>query len=277
MDGIRKWLKRTSTPVTIMLVPHSRSRCISVKVPVAGIAASGLMFLVGVVYVAVLSVHAAEYYLMKDRLAYLTSQFNELEGTLESLRRAEGSFRKLFSLRSKEEVLETADLADAGSLDMDALRAQIKEAVESVADIRTYVAAQRDLYLATPAGWPVAGRVSSAYGGREHPTSGAPQFHTGIDLSVPQGTRVQGTADGIVSFSGFTQGSGNAVVVEHGHGFSTVYAHNSRNLVRVGDRVKRGDAIAISGSTGISTGPHVHYEIWKGGRHVNPGAYAARR
>lgn len=277
MEGIRKFLKGSSTPVTIMLVPHSRSRSVSIKVPVAGIAASGLLFLVGLGYVASVSVRAAEYYVMKDRLAYLTSQFRELEGTLTSLRAAEDRFRKLFSLRTKEEVLEKAELSDAGSLDMDALKAQIDEAVESVADIRTYVAAQRDLYLATPAGWPVAGRVSSSYGRREHPTSGTPQFHSGIDLSVPEGTRIKGTADGIVSFSGFTQGSGNAVVIEHGHGFSTIYAHNARNLVRVGERVKRGDAVAISGSTGISTGPHVHYEIWKGGRHVDPRAYAARR
>ncbi len=106
--------------------------------------------------------------------------------------------------------------------------------------------------------------------------TGKPNFHTGTDISVPHGTHVKATADGIVSFSGWTAGSGNTVVVEHGYGFSTAYAHNQRNLVKVGQRVKRRDAIAVSGSTGVSTGPHVHYEIWKNGHHVDPAAYLAR-
>jgi murein DD-endopeptidase MepM/ murein hydrolase activator NlpD len=67
------------------------------------------------------------------------------------------------------------------------------------------------------------------------------------------------------------------VVVEHGHGFSTAYAHNQKALVKVGQRIVRGETIALSGSTGISTGPHVHYEIWKNGRHINPTGYLARR
>ncbi len=87
---------------------------------------------------------------------------------------------------------------------------------------------------------------------------------------------MKATADGIVSYAGWSAGSGNTVVIEHGHGFSTAFAHNRQNLVRVGQKVRRGDAIALSGSTGLSTGPHVHYEIWKNGRHVNPNAYFAR-
>ena len=107
--------------------------------------------------------------------------------------------------------------------------------------------------------------------------SGKPNFHSGTDLSVPQGASVRATADGIVSFSGWTAGSGNTVVIEHGHGFSTAYAHNQKALVTVGQRVVRGDPVALSGSTGISTGPHVHYEIWKNGRHTDPAGFLARR
>jgi murein DD-endopeptidase MepM/ murein hydrolase activator NlpD len=98
-----------------------------------------------------------------------------------------------------------------------------------------------------------------------------------VDISVPVDTGVRATADGIVSFAGWTEGSGIVVVVEHGHGFSTAYAHNRKSLVRVGDRLRRGDVVAMSGSTGVSTGPHVHYEIWKNGRHVDPVAFQARR
>jgi murein DD-endopeptidase MepM/ murein hydrolase activator NlpD len=195
---------------------------------------------------------------------------------MDSLRLAEEQFRKLFSLNSKREVLETFKIEDAGSLDMEALKKQINEKMESVTEIRKYVAEQKDLYLATPSVWPVRGQVSSGYGYREHPKFGDQKFHSGVDIIAPQGTPVKTTADGIVSYSGSSEGSGNTVVIEHGHGFSTAYAHNLRNLVRVGQRVKREDVIAITGSTGISTGPHVHYEIWKNGRHVNPKAYLGR-
>jgi murein DD-endopeptidase MepM/ murein hydrolase activator NlpD len=159
---------------------------------------------------------------------------------------------------------------------MDALNRQIHEAMASATDIRKYIEGQKDLYLATPAGWPVEGSISSGYGHREHPLSGKPSFHSGLDISVPQGTQVKATADGIVSFSGWTPGGGNTIVIEHGYGISTAYAHNQRILVQVGQRVKRREAIAVSGSTGASTGPHLHYEIWKNGRHVDPAAYLSR-
>ncbi len=102
---------------------------------------------------------------------------------------------------------------------------------------------------------------------------GENEFHSGIDISTNPGNPVRATADGIVSFSGWSGGSGNLVGLEHGHGFSTFYAHNRINAVKVGQKVHRGDVISYVGSTGNSTGPHVHYEIWKDGRHVNPQKY----
>lgn len=288
MRRLRTVLKLFFTPVTIMLVPHSRAGSLSIKVPVVGIALSLFLFCVGTASVLTFSVRTVEYYHMKERLAYVTSQFSEMESTMHSLKRAETEFRKLFSLKSKEDVLERVNVTDAapseesldgdrGSLDMEALKGEIAETMKSVTDIRKYIAEQRDIYLATPMGWPVPGRLSSGYGYREHPKYGSTKFHSGVDISIAAGTPVNVTADGIVSFAGFTPGSGNAVVVEHGHGFSTAYAHNRRNLVTVGQRVKRGDVIAIAGSTGVSTGPHVHYEIWRHGRHVNPNSFLARR
>jgi murein DD-endopeptidase MepM/ murein hydrolase activator NlpD len=276
MHRFRRFLKWIFVPVTLMLVPHSRSKPVSFRIPLAGIFASVLMFLVGTAYMFSVSVRTMEYYTMKEKLSLVTSQYQEMKSTMHSLKQAEAELRKLFGLKSKKDVLEAAAFADTGSLDMDTLNQQIHEAMESATDIRKYIREQKDLYLATPAGWPVAGDVSSGYGRREHPMSGKPGFHSGMDISVPQGTHVKATADGIVSFSGWTAGSGNTVVIEHGHGFSTAYAHNQRNLVKVGQRVKRRDAISVSGSTGVSTGPHVHYEIWKNGRHVDPAAYLER-
>lgn len=278
MGKTRKLLRRLFTPVTIMMVPHSRTRPVRMQVPFAGIAVSVVLCLVGAAYLVHVSVRAVDYYRMQNRLSYVTSQFLELKSTMVSLKQAESEFKKLFALKSKTEVLEEADFADTGSLDMDLLRTQIEEAMKSVTDIRKYVVDQKSLYLATPAGWPVSGgHISSPYGDRIHPKTGERQFHSGIDISVPRGTEVQTTADGIVSFSGWTKNSGHVVVIEHGYEFSTAYAHNQRNLVRVGEQVHRGATIAISGSTGLSTGPHVHYEIWKQQRHMNPKSFLAGR
>jgi murein DD-endopeptidase MepM/ murein hydrolase activator NlpD len=276
MHRFRRFLKWIFVPVTLMVVPHSRTKPVSLRIPLAGIFVSVLMFFVGTAYMLSVSVRTMEYHAMKERLSRITTHYQEMKSTMHSLKLADAEFRKLFGLKSKKDVLEAAAFADTGTLDMDTLNQQIHEAMESTTDIRKYIKEQKDLYLATPEGWPVPGAVSSGYGHREHPMSGKPSFHSGMDISVPQGTHVNATADGIVSFSGWTAGSGNTVVVEHGHGFSTAYAHNQRNLVTVGQRVKRREAIAVSGSTGVSTGPHVHYEIWKNGRHVNPAAYLAR-
>ena len=277
MSNPRVFLKMVFTPITIMMVPHSRTKPVSVRIPLAGIFFSIVSFFAGVVYLFTVAVHSVEYYQMRERLSYVTSQFLEMKSTMHSLKQAEQDFKKLFSLKSKTDVLETAEFVDTGSLDMKALRTQIDEAMRSVTSIKQYITEQRDIYRATPLGWPVPGHVSSGYGYRDHPQSGRRQLHTGVDLSTDVGTEVRATADGIVTFSGGTRISGNVVVIEHGRGFNTAYAHNKENLVTVGQAVRRDDVIAWSGSTGRSTGPHVHYEIWKDGHHVNPSKFLARR
>ena len=270
-------LKRLLTPVTILMVPHSRTKSVSIRVPVLAIASSVCVFLVGASLVVTMTIRAVEHQRMKERLSYLSSQFLAMKDTMRSLRQAERDFSKLFGVKSKTAVLESADLADTGSLNMEMLREQIEASMRSVTEIRTYIAGQKDIYLATPIGWPVSGRLSSNYGNRLHPVLQEPRFHTGVDISVPPGSEVKATADGIVSFAGWAENSGIVVVVEHGRGFSTAYAHSEKALVRVGQRVGRGETIALSGSTGISTGPHLHYEIWKNGRHTDPSGYLARR
>jgi len=145
--------------------------------------------------------------------------------------------------------------------------------VERVDEIKDYLRIQKDLYLATPKGYPVAGRISSSYGKRTSPFSGERAIHSGIDISATPGALVQATADGVVSYSGWNPQSGYLVVIEHGCGFTTAYAHNKKNLVKVGQHVNRGETIGQVGSSGRSTGPHVHYEVWEKGRRVNPNKF----
>ncbi|HEU0264879.1 MAG TPA: M23 family metallopeptidase [Geobacterales bacterium] len=277
MHKLKRFLKRNLTPITIMLVPHTSCRPFSVKMPFMALVAILFLSGIGTVTLLKISVQTAEYYSMKSQLGYFSAQYEELQGTIESLKRSESEFRQLFALKSKRDVLEAVENEDMGSVDFEGLKDQIHSSVESVAEIKQFLAQQKDIYLATPQGWPVSGTITSGYGNREHPRYGKVMFHSGVDISAGKGTPVQVTADGVVSFAGWADRGGNVVVIEHGHGFSTAYAHNSKCAVRVGQRVKRGDTIAYSGSTGVSTGPHVHYEVWRNGASVNPSGFLKDR
>lgn len=124
---------------------------------------------------------------------------------------------------------------------------------------------------AVPSRAPVAGGfVTSGYGGRADPFGGGRQFHRGMDFDARRGDPVMSVADGVVSYSGARSGYGNVVEVDHGNGFVTRYAHNARNTVKVGDLVRAGQEVAKAGSTGRSTGVHVHLEVWENGRLHNP-------
>jgi len=274
---LKKLIRKVFTPITIMLIPHSKTKPINFKIPFIGIFTSIVLCCFGIVYIISIAVSTVEYYKMKNDLNYYSQQFSEVSTTISSLKKAENEFKRLFSLGSRDKVLENMKTSDSGSLDIENLKKQIINSIETVGDIKEYLQVKRDVYLSTPKGFPVPGGISSPFGMREHPQSGEENFHSGIDLSIPQKTPVMATADGIVSFSGINGGSGNLVVLEHGHGYTTLYAHNSKLKVKVGQKVKRGDVISYSGSTGNSTGPHVHYEIWKNGRPVNPINYLKGR
>ncbi|HEX2953945.1 MAG TPA: peptidoglycan DD-metalloendopeptidase family protein [Bacillota bacterium] len=121
--------------------------------------------------------------------------------------------------------------------------------------------------------WPVRGRIASPFGYRYHPILHRQKYHNGLDIAVPSGTPVLAADSGVVLVSGWRGGYGNYVAIDHGNGISSAYGHNSVLLVRVGDKVVRGQVIAKSGSTGLSTGPHVHFEIRIKGQPANPMPY----
>lgn len=127
-----------------------------------------------------------------------------------------------------------------------------------------------------PSLWPLNGILRSSYGGRSDPFSGEGAFHTGIDLAAPKGTAVHATADGVIQKAEWDGGYGRLVVIDHGNGIETYYAHLSQFEVLPGQEVRRGQVIALSGSTGHATGPHLHYEVRIGGVPVNPYKYLAK-
>jgi len=125
----------------------------------------------------------------------------------------------------------------------------------------------------TPSIWPAKGWYSSGFGMRSDPFTGARQMHRGIDLANHMGTPIIATADGRVAGINKSRGLGTIITVDHGYGFRTRYGHISKAMVKVGQRVKRGDVVALMGNSGHSTGPHLHYEVLRNGKSLNPMDY----
>ena len=121
--------------------------------------------------------------------------------------------------------------------------------------------------------WPVSGPITSPFGYRDHPIFGRQILHAGIDIGVDEGTPVAAADSGVVVDADWLGGYGYAVIIDHGNGLSTVYGHNSSLNVSPGQSVSKGQIIAYSGSTGNSTGPHVHFEVRSGGEPVDPMGY----
>jgi murein DD-endopeptidase MepM/ murein hydrolase activator NlpD len=121
-----------------------------------------------------------------------------------------------------------------------------------------------------PSLWPVRGQITAGFGQRMDPFTGEGAFHSGVDISVPFGTRVEAAADGIVLEAGPESGYGNEILIDHGYGLTTKYGHLSRIFVVVGQELKRGQVIGAVGMTGKSTGPHLHYEVHIHDTPVNP-------
>jgi murein DD-endopeptidase MepM/ murein hydrolase activator NlpD len=157
------------------------------------------------------------------------------------------------------------------------LRHDAEGRLASFQEIGWYVGNQKSLRNATPSLWPTEGSITSLFGYRFSPMQRADgesgEFHAGLDIANAADTLVHATADGTVRFSGWSHGYGNMVVIDHGYGVSTLYGHTSKALVKAGDRVMRGQVIAYMGTTGRSTGAHLHYEVWRQGRPVNPMSY----
>ena len=149
------------------------------------------------------------------------------------------------------------------------LQVSAKVRGESLTKLRESLMERNARIAATPSIWPTDGVVTSRFGWRW----GGSDWHPGIDVAADSGTPIVATADGVVVASGWNGGYGRQVIVDHGYGITTSYAHNSENVVTVGQKVKKGQLVSYMGSSGFSTGPHVHYEVKVNGTAVNPASF----
>lgn len=161
---------------------------------------------------------------------------------------------------------------------LDALSVTIDDRSRQLAALETLILSRELARQIVPGGRPVeSGYISSFFGKRPDPFTGETAFHAGIDFAGAPGTRVLAAADGVVSYAGKDKGYGKLVEITHGNGYVTRYAHNSSLLVEPGQTVRRGDPLALMGSTGRSTGTHMHFEVLRDGRPVNPMSFVRNR
>ena len=231
--------------------------------------------------------------LMQEKYEILDKRINALSKVLEDMSdRDDNIYRVIFESEPLPENLRK------GGINTSKIYAQLKDLPESEIitntlkklesiEKRVYVQSKsydeltqmiknKETMLASiPAIQPISNkelkRIASGFGYRIDPVYKTPRMHTGLDFTAETGTPVYATGDGIIEIAGSQgDGYGNKVLIKHGYGYETLYAHNSKILVHVGEKVKRGQTIALVGNTGKSTGPHCHYEVWKNGTKIDP-------
>lgn len=227
----------------------------------------------------------------------LVERLSQLEGELTRLRDLDHRVRAVVGLDKGDESPPTASVAQGGAETLsrtallDALRQRTGRLVDwvnrdllalgeeltsrerSLLELKAFIDEKTSVLAATPTILPVKGVVTAGYGYRKSPFTGQRELHEGLDIAAPYGSPIMATADGVVTFAGPLAAYGNVVFVDHGYGFSTFYGHCSSYRMRQGQRVRRGEVIAYVGTTGRTTGPHVHYEVHVNGVITNPMKY----
>jgi len=278
---------------TLIVVPHAKARFRKIQFSVraakwfAGISTASVLTLVFLVmhYGRV----AHEVYELRSlraknqELSARTREYEESTSKLQArVSQLQNMVNKLGVMAGLEHSLPDPNVGGVGGASSEESQApaSLKEMDRNVSDLtdrsqklETFFRDQHVLLAATPSIWPARGYLSATFGKRIDPFTGQPDFHPGLDISTPIGTKVHAPAEGTVVSCGVQGGYGNAVVIDHGYGTVTRYGHLASFAVKPGQRVKRGDVIGFVGTTGRSTGPHVHYEVWVHDQAQNPIQY----
>ncbi|QGU00624.1 metalloendopeptidase [Candidatus Syntrophocurvum alkaliphilum] len=213
----------------------------------------------------------------EEVIKHLGEEINEINKIKDRIDKKQDEIRKLMGLEEEREKSETASRGGQGGREDNTLSFEVDELeqIERIKlelsfrekELEQYYATVKDdedYFRAIPNYWPAEGDISSPFGWRTSPFGGsAKQFHNGIDIANVPGTDIVAAGDGVVTHSGWLASYGYTVLIDHGYGFVTKYAHNSSLHTNVGDKVEKGDLIAKMGSTGRSTGPHLHFSIFK--------------
>ena len=216
----------------------------------------------------------------RQNLQRLVADLNDLRQDMIFVDETEARVRQLADLDKSPKAIPVAmgGIPDADSgANIDQIQKRINQLQlaidlrrESEENVRNLLNDQVSLNRATPRGWPTKGWLTSYFGMRTSPYTGKPAMHEGLDIAASIGTPVTATADGIIALTEYSPSYGKTVIIDHGYGYRTLYAHNSRILVKAGQRIKRGDKVSMVGNTGRSTGAHLHYEVQLNGVPIDP-------
>ncbi len=223
-----------------------------------------------------------------ETINLLKEEIKEMEAQKESITKKQSEIKKLMGIKEDARYEIKSSDGGMGGDDKNGYIPEYADVLGQVQEVKTYLDRQEqeldeliaqvdnrtDYFRALPNQWPVNGNVTSTYGWRDSPFGGKTRsFHNGIDIASDVGADVVAAADGRVVFSGYQPVYGRTIIIEHAYNFKTKYGHNSALLVELGDTVKKGDVIAKVGSTGRSTGPHLHFTVYKSGNTQDPLIY----
>jgi murein DD-endopeptidase MepM/ murein hydrolase activator NlpD len=292
---------------TIMIVPKTASKMRKFQVSKSVIHLSlcilALFFITGGVFIYRYIDYRAQarelpalrtgYNQQKVQLQTLVLNIDNLKKDINRLEKFSRKFRTIVGLPQVEENLQQVSGMGGGIEDsfleftqrredeymsrlhkeLFELSREVEKEQDNMQELSEEIEEKTSLLACTPSIWPTKGWLTSGYGYRNSPFTGQREMHKGIDIATRFNNPVRSPADGVVTFAGRKGSLGNVVVVEHGYGYSTRFGHNSRIVVKAGDRIKRNQIIAYVGSTGRTTGPHLHYEVRIDGVAVNPFNY----
>lgn len=267
-----------SKRITLMIIPEG-----SEKVYSRTFASKFFKIILAVAGVWIILLLAATFYYSKltiaaARSSSLAEENNNLRGYLAKVVEIEKNFKKNRELVARLAEMAGVDLEsyeppDAFVLDSTAAvtepKANAGETIDTAAGAKIPISKDELARETIPQGRPLYGWISRAFSSQEE----SADRHLGLDFAVKNGTPVAATASGVVTFAGWDDTFGNLVIIDHGNGFETCYGHNGKLLVEEGQNVLKGDIIALSGNTGRSSAPHLHYEIRRNGEAVDPAPY----
>ncbi len=281
---------------TVMLIPHSEKKIFNFQISFFTLIF--VTFSLGVVLVGFFLL-ATHYTYTNEKITRVSLDLQNNEATMENLkdeisgiRKAGRSFKasmdNVMRVIGNQDYLSAAvggvganyvapEETDGGNLrelaDLKSMTSLMENSVEPLDEINKVLSTYKELLADTPTMWPlkgVRGNITTRFGWTIHPFTHLGYLHTGVDIAWALGTPVEATANGTVSQTGYSEDTGNFITIQHKYGFTTRYLHLLQIVTRKGNHVNRGDTIGYLGSTGLSTGPHLHYEVRLGANYVDP-------
>ncbi len=290
--------------ITVLCVPDDSSRVFSVKMRSFVFYSLAILWLVGLAFSIFIISRHTNYRATLEYNKYLINKNREfakdvldMKETVDRVAQIDKQMRELLQLKSKNGMIKYTGLGgpsyvdDASMLEkclknekdtisksafdlaVKCVNEKAKDKEKSFQEIIKYITDQRAKLTAVPAGWPLKGWITSGFGSRLDPFTGALTFHEGVDIVNDLGTPVKATADGVISTAGWEKSFGYVVAINHGNGYSTRYGHLLKYSCSLGQCVKKGQVIGYLGNSGRSTAPHLHYEVRLNGVAVNPVKY----